>query len=63
MQGFPFRIIVTYKTGHTAQVVTLPRAPDIGEQLKLPDGATIRVWRVLSADENTVSGVVLAEPE
>jgi len=63
MKGFPFRVIVTAKDGQTAQVVTLPRAPDIGDQLELPDGEKIRVSRVLSADANTVSGVVLAEPD
>jgi hypothetical protein len=63
MKGFPFRVIVTAKDGQTAQVVTLPRAPDIGDQLELPDGEKIRVSRVLSADAHTVSGVVLAEPD
>jgi hypothetical protein len=63
MQTLPFRIIVTRKTGHTSEVITLPRAPDIGDQLELHDGEKVRVWRVLSADENSVSGVVLAEPE
>ena len=63
MGGFPFRIIVVRDDGHSSQVVRLQRAPDIGDRLELPHGLTVHVRRVLSATENTVSGVVLTEPE
>ena len=63
MRELPFRVIVTNGDGHTSLVVRLPRAPDIGEALELPQGMTVRVWRVLSADENSVSGVILADAE
>ena len=63
MRELPFRVIVTTGDGHTSEVVRLPRPPDIGDAIQLPHGATVRVWRVLTADENSVSGVILAEEE
>jgi hypothetical protein len=54
-------VIITSDDGNVTQVIRLPQAPHIGEDLKLPSGELVRVWRVLSADEKTVSGVILAE--
>lgn len=56
----PFRVILDTRRGATTQVVTLPRAPDIGDEITLPNGTTVRVDRVLSGDERTVSGIILA---
>ena len=61
--AFPYRVIMTRANGHTSEVVRLSQAPHIGDQLTLADGVKVRVWRVLSPDENTVSGVLLTEPE
>ena len=63
MRELPYRVIITTKDANTSQVVMLPRAPHIGDALELPHGSSVRVWRVLSADENSVSGVILAEPQ
>ena len=51
---------MTHQTEHTSQVVPLPRAPEIADQIEFNDGEKVRIWRVLSADENTVNGVILA---
>jgi hypothetical protein len=58
---FPYRVIITTDDGNESQVIRLPRAPDIGEEVDLPHGVQVRVWRVLSANENSVAGVILAE--
>ena len=64
MHEVPYKVIVTNANGHTSQVVRLTHAPHIGDAIQLPPhGATVRVWRVLSADKDSVSGVILAEAQ
>ena len=59
----PFRVVIGTQRGATTCVVTLPRAPDIGDELELPDGKTVRVGRVVSADDHGVDGVILVEAD
>lgn len=57
----PFRVVIGTQRGATTYVVTLSRTPDIGDELKLPDGGTGRVRRVISADDHDVNGVILVD--
>ncbi len=59
----PFRVVIGTQRGATTCVVTLPRTPDIGDELELPDGTTVRVRRVVSPDDHAVDAVVLVEAE
>jgi hypothetical protein len=53
--------VIGTQRGATTYVVTLSRTPDIGDELKLPDGGTGRVRRVISADDHDVNGVILVD--
>ena len=59
----PFRVVIDTEYGATTQVVTLPRAPEIGDEVKLPHGAIVRISRVLSADDDSVRGVLLVDSD
>ena len=62
----PFRV-VTIDADQTSatEIVMLSRAPDIGAELNLQNGAVarvVRVHRVVTTADALVSGVILAEP-
>ena len=59
----PFRVVIGTQRGATTCVLTLPRAPDNGDELELPDGGAVRVRRVISADDQAVNAVILVEAD
>ena len=59
----PYRVIVITNNGNSTYMVSLDRPPDPDSELELPHGETVRVRHVVSSDDDSVHGVVIAGPE
>ena len=57
-----YRVIVIMETGNSTCMVTLDRPPDPNSELHLPHGEAVRVRHVVTADDDSVHGVVIADP-
>ena len=55
-------MIVITNNGNSTFMVTLDRAPDPDSELQLPHGETVRVRHVVTADDDSTHGVVIAGP-
>jgi hypothetical protein len=59
----PFRLVVVDdQHNNSTEVLTLDRPPDIGDEITLANGDTVRVWRFVTTDDPTVGGIILATP-
>ena len=58
----PYRVIVITDRGNSTFMVTLDRAPDPDSEITLPHGETVRVRHVVTADDDSAHGVVIARP-
>ena len=58
----PFRVVVVDDRHNATEVLMLERSPDIGDEVTLADGETVRVSRLVTTDDPALGGVILAAP-
>lgn len=59
--AIPFRLVVVDDPHNSTEIVTLRRAPDIGNAFLFATFESVRVFRVITIDDPAVAGIIPTE--